>query len=130
MDDSKQPQASSIQFSVRTLLLVTANVGLLAAIGRISEHAFADMCKSLKAYAVLLTIYAWRFMLIQSQTNNRMKCIAFVLIFATCLPYIYLCIGSMFNAPFGLPPSKWIGTPIWIFAVPTLSFLTFDLNNR
>jgi hypothetical protein len=32
----------------------------------------------------------------------------------------------MFNEPFGLAPSRWIGTPVWLFAVPFLSFLIFD----
>jgi hypothetical protein len=125
-----ETQSTPVQFSVRTLLLITTNVAVLAAIGQLHKHAFGDTGTLIKAYAALLTIYAWRFAGTRSENTSRTKWFVLLATFACCLPYIYACVGSMFNEPFGLPPSKWIGTPVWIFAIPFLSFWFFDLNDK
>ena len=121
---------NSIQFSVRTLLIVTANVALLTAVGQISDASFDNWGKLIKAHALLVTIYGWRFVLINSQFLENRRWQLFALILLCSLPYIYVFIGSMFNKPFGLPLSKWLGSPIWIFAVPTCSFLAFDTSRK
>ncbi len=118
-----------IQYSVGSLLLITTNVACLTAIGQISDHDFAGCGKLFKAYGVLLTIYGWRFLLIQSNVSARKRWLGLLTIFTCCLPFILLCIGPMFPESLGLPPSKWLGVPIWLFAIPFVSFLIFDFND-
>ena len=93
------------------------------------NESFAGYGLELRVAALLLTIYAWKYIIIRTRASLLKKCCVLLAIFALCLPYIYVCIGSMFVEPYGYPPSKWIGSPVWIYGVPLSSFLVCDLNH-
>ena len=128
--ESKSPLHVPIQFSIRTLVLATTNVAIVTAIGQTSDQVLDGAGKLLKVYALLLTFYLWRYAFIRSQLSTRNMWLGWIVVLALSVPYMYLCIGSMFNEPFGLPASKWVGTPIWLIAIPFCSFLMFDVNHR
>ena len=114
-DDGDQEQPTSIQFSIRTLLLLMFNVALLAWVARLSGRIDDLVGLLLIAYGVLFTIYLWRYWSIRSQHSTRSMKVIFVIVLIGCFPYVYLGTG-------------YIEAPIWIFAIPAFSFLTFDLS--
>lgn len=128
MDYAIRPNAKPVQFSIWALTLLTFNMALLFAAGRVPDFALGGFGKMLKAYLVLFTIYGWRFCLMQGQLPNKRKLVGVLSIFLLCLPYILLCIEPMFPAGKVLAAAKWIGLPIWLYTVPFCSFLLFDLN--
>ena len=130
MKESVEQSVPPFQFSTGTLLLLTASVALLTSIGQIDRHAFGDLGTLIKGYAALINIYFWRLITTRTKTDQRMKWAYLLFIQIATLPYLYFCVDSIFNAPFGLPPSKWIGTPVWIFMIPTLSFMMFDVHDK
>lgn len=123
-------ESSSFQFSIKKLLILTASIALLSSIGRIDRHDFSEFGILIQVYVVLINIYAWRFITTRLKLDQRFKWACFLAISLGCLPSLYFCVGSVFNDPFALPMSKWIGTPIWIFMIPSLSFVVFDLNDK
>ena len=129
MDDRTKEAGVPLHFTVANLILITTSIAILAAIGRLPEEAIRNDGKIFRAYIALLTIYAWRSQILAPQISRRAKWCVTLASFLVCLPYIYLCVGSMFNSPFNVSPTKWIGTPIWIYSIPFASFFLFDLRN-
>ena len=120
------------QWSVNTLLWMTATVAFLC--GAVVAANSMDSPrpsggKWFTSAAAILVIYCWRFRLVGSGNSRATNIISFTATLLVLLPYIYVFAGLIADWA-RLPISKWLGDPVWVFAVPVASFAIFDLRQK
>jgi hypothetical protein len=79
-------------------------------------------------FAACVAIYFWRFRISQSH-SPRMRIAMFTILVAVTLPFIYWN-GALIADWARIPMSKWLGDPLWVYTVPTISFFALDLRNN
>lgn len=122
----------TLQFSVRTLLAVATTVAILLGVASMfhshSKPYDQHVGMWVNPFAACVAIYFWRFRISQLP-SRRMRVAMFAILVALTLPFIYWT-GALIADWSRIPISKWLGDPIWVYAVPILSFLALDLRNR
>ncbi|PNY36706.1 hypothetical protein C2E31_11345 [Rhodopirellula baltica] len=119
-----------MRWSLKTMLALAATVAWLC-----GAVVLANRLDSLRpsggewvtAAAVIVTIYYWRFHIATSSTTRVVKVIAFVAMLLGLLPYLYLYSGLLADWS-RMPVSRWVGDPVWVYAIPACSFMAFDLR--
>ena len=105
-------------------------VSVPLSIGTLEEGTFGVYDSSIvKCYPALLTIYIFRYVCIVRKVPQRRRMVAYLFVVLLLLPYVYFII-DVDHHPFRLPVHKWLFDPIWIFTIPTASFLTMDLREQ
>lgn len=128
MTELELPIKRSVSFRTMCFYGVFANILLLMGISQLPNESSYFNGMAIKAFATIITIYVWRYVLCSAKLTPKQMSLAYFALLISILPYIYFAVFFI-NEPFGEPLSKWIGDPIWVFAIPTISFLIFDLKN-
>lgn len=126
MTEIVSPSKLPVNLRKKCFYSISANILLLAAISQIPNESPYFNGMTIKVVATMLTIYAWRYVICSVELSLIKMALAYSALFISILSYIYFCV-SFINEPFGEPLSKWIGDPVWIFAIPSTSFLLFDI---
>lgn len=111
------------------LFLLTAAASLLLATTKIPNSLWGGLGSIAKAYGPLVVIYSFR--LIYSLTDvdrNKLAFIYFAVIF-TLVPFVY-CNLNLLRHPFRLAIHEWVGDPIWVFAIPAISFFMIEYRAK
>ena len=122
-------QKTAYHFKLADLFWLLLIASVLMAVGIIPTEMFFGYGSFLKAYVVLSSIYLIRGVSILRQIPKRQRSFVFCLGLVSLLPFVYFFL-NLYNPPFRLPMHKWIGDPVWVFAVPTLSFIAFDISKH
>lgn len=120
------------QWSLMTMLSVTATVAWLCGVAALAQYVDTPRPSGgtwLAAAAAILTIYYWRYQITTSESARTVKAIKFAGTLLLLLPYVYIYAGLIADWA-RLPTSKWLGDPVWVYAIPTVSFVVFDLRQN
>ena len=108
-------------------------VGLVFTAAILNEFFSIDPIKLRSSYGIfspyysmmLATIYGWKFVIAKQAISRDTKELKFFCLLAVMLPFLYWrCVLFPNMSTF----SRIVANPIWIFAIPFISFFKFDLK--
>lgn len=117
------------RFRLKDFFWLLLCVSALITVGTIPNELFFGYGSIVKAFAALLVVYWLRSVILMRDVSKRQRVFAYSAILIALLPYVYTFL-NLYNPPFRLSVHKWIGDPIWVFTVPTMSFIVFDLRDQ
>jgi len=121
---SERENGNQWQFGLRDICLLTAAVAFLMAVGQLPVYSGEGM---VHPYAVLGVIYIIKYRLSHASLRRRDLGILFGAMLISVLPYVYWRVVIWEDGPIFISSmAQLIGYPIWIFAVPSASFIAFD----
>ncbi len=126
-NSEKKTNCMEFSFSLADLLWLVVIAGLFCVTMPLRNSLFNGFGVIIKAYSLLMAIYLIRLRLLIRFISTRSQIIRFVSFLVVLMPIVY-CFVNLLKPPFQLGPHKWIGDPIWVFVVPTLSFFVFDVG--
>jgi hypothetical protein len=121
-----------LQCSLKTVLWITGTIAWLggaAVLAVCVDSVRASGGTWISAGAAMIALYCWRFCIRASEANRATKMLLFAATLLIVLPYVYRYAGLIAGWA-RLPVSKWLGDPVWIYAVPVASFALFDLRRK
>lgn len=121
-----------LQWSLMTFLSASATIAWLCGAVAVAQRVDAVRPSGgtwVTAGAAMFVVYYWRFQIASSEKTRVAKCTMFTVVLAVLLPYIYWSAGLIADWA-RLPLSKWVGDPVWVYAVPIVSFALFDLRRQ
>ena len=122
----------SVHFSLTTIFAVMTTGVFLYAATIIATHIDGEQPTGtgpwITGCATLFVVYYWRYRIVTANLSGGVaKCMLFAILLTALLPYIYVFSGFI-EDHFRQPISKWVGDPLWLYAVPTTFFLLFELR--
>lgn len=119
-----------LQVLPRTLIEIaitgTLLVGVATLLASSSKPYVQNMGMWVNPFMACVAISFWRFKLAQLPAPS-MRLAMFAVLIVLTLPYIYYT-GALIADSYRIPASKWLGDPVWVYTVPTVSFVTLDLR--
>lgn len=122
-------QEKAYQFSIWDMVGLLSIASVLMAVGIIPDEVFSAYGSLVKAYGVLLVIYSVRGVSILKGVEISKRPFLYCLAIVALLPFVFFFL-NLYDSQFRFPLHKWVGDPIWVFAIPTISFIAFDLTEK
>ena len=121
---------NEIQFSIKTMLLAISCVAVLMMLfqheagSRNNYGVFSPHFSALMAM-----ICFWKYLIIRMRAPQNVRRAAFVLLLVSAMPFVYwqCWLVPQFIAPRGVHLAV---DPIWVFTIPTVSFIWFDQKKK
>jgi hypothetical protein len=108
------------QFGISDLLALMTIVAILASMSQIPPSLFHIIL-------MLIAIYLIKIRIVYFRTFPVIAIIIYFIMLAASLPYVYYCLPIFWNPDDTTWQSFWIGRPIGMFLIPTISFL-YDVH--
>ncbi len=107
------------QIGISDILALMLIVAILASTSHIQPSL-------LHAFFMIIALYLIKIRIAYLRTYPVVAIMLYLITLFAISPYLYYCVIDDWDEPFVLPQANWIGGPIAVFTIPTISFI-YDL---